>query len=242
MPSPAMTVLLVLHVSAGTIAIISGYGAVIVRKGGRLHRRLGTAFFASMLLMSLMGASLAVIFNQPGNIGGGILAFYLTATGWLAIRQTDQGVGRMQIGFMLIAVVLTGVLFTLGIQVSGKPRSHSSSTLYWVFAALAAVFALTDLSVVLRRGVTGPKRVSRHLWRMCLALFFASGSFFLGQQKVMPAWMQGSPALFVPALAPLILMVFWLGKVRLTSRPQCVAVRRGADPTRADLMLATSRD
>lgn len=49
MPPLAITMLLILHVGTGSIAIISGYGAVIVRKGGRPHRLLGTAFFASML-------------------------------------------------------------------------------------------------------------------------------------------------------------------------------------------------
>jgi hypothetical protein len=49
---------------------------------------------------------------------------------------------------------------------------------------------------------------------MCFALFFATSFFFLGQQKVMPAFMHGSPILFVPALAPLVLMIFWLVRVR----------------------------
>ena len=49
------------------------------------------------------------------------------------------------------------------------------------------------------------------------AAFFAAAFFFLGQPQVMPAFVHGSPILFVPALAPLVLMVFWLARVRLTS-------------------------
>jgi hypothetical protein len=52
---------------------------------------------------------------------------------------------------------------------------------------------------------------------MCAALFVATGSFFIGQQKVMPAFIQGSPVLFILGLAPLILMIFWL--VRVGRRP-----------------------
>ena len=46
------------------------------------------------------------------------------------------------------------------------------------------------------------------------ALFFAAGSFFIGQQKVMPLWMQGSPVLYVLGLAPLAFLIFWLIRVR----------------------------
>jgi len=55
------------------------------------------------------------------------------------------------------------------------------------------------------------------LWRMCLGLFIAASSFFIGQQQVMPVATQGSPLLFIPAFAPLALLIFWLFRVR-TSR------------------------
>jgi hypothetical protein len=70
------------------------------------------------------------------------------------------------------------------------------------------------LKVILNRGITGAPRIARHLWRMCLALFVAVGSFFLGQQRVMPEYMQGSPWLSVPPLAVLATMLFWLLKLR----------------------------
>ena len=52
---------------------------------------------------------------------------------------------------------------------------------------------------------------------MCFALFFAAGSFFLGQQKVMPVWMHGAWYLYVLGLAPLAFMIFWLIRVRIGS-------------------------
>jgi hypothetical protein len=52
---------------------------------------------------------------------------------------------------------------------------------------------------------------------MCFAFFIATGSFFLGQQKVMPKIVHGSPVLFVLAFAPFAVMLFWLIRVRLTN-------------------------
>ena len=76
--------------------------------------------------------------------------------------------------------------------------------------------AIGDLRMIVR-GISGKRRIARHLWRMCFGWFIATGSFFLGQQQVFPAWLRGSPALLVPALLPLVLLVFWMIRVRFTS-------------------------
>ena len=92
------------------------------------------------------------------------------------------------------------------------------ATLYFVFGGLSVFFAALDLKVILQGGLSGAPRIARHLWRMCWAFFIAAGSFFLGQQKVMPVWMHGAWYLYVLGLAPLGFMIFWLIRVRLGKR------------------------
>jgi hypothetical protein len=75
-----------------------------------------------------------------------------------------------------------------------------------------------DFKLILKGGLSGAPRIARHLWRMCAGLTIASGSFFLGQQKFLPPAWHGSPLLFVPVFAPLVLMVFWLIRVRFGDR------------------------
>jgi hypothetical protein len=70
---------------------------------------------------------------------------------------------------------------------------------------------------MLVRGISGKRRIARHLWRMCFGWFIATCSFFLGQQPVFPARLRGSPVLLVPALLPLALLIFWLIRVRFTN-------------------------
>jgi hypothetical protein len=65
---------------------------------------------------------------------------------------------------------------------------------------------------------------------MGLALFIASASFFLGQPKVFPAPLRGSPILVALALAPLVLMIFWLLRVRFTNRFKPGATDLGRTP------------
>jgi hypothetical protein len=49
---------------------------------------------------------------------------------------------------------------------------------------------------------------------MCYALFVASGSFFLGQAQVFPKPIRIGPLLAIPALLPLLLMFYWLARMR----------------------------
>ena len=89
---------------------------------------------------------------------------------------------------------------------------------YYVLAAIISLAAGFDLKLILRRGIGGTPRIARHLWRMCAAWFIATGSFFLGQQRVMPEAVRGSPILLVLGLAPLAFLLFWLVRVRFGRR------------------------
>src|SRR5258708_34412752 len=82
--------LLPVHVAGGIVGMLSGTAALIFRKGGRWHVLAGKVFVASMLIMSTFAVYLAVLKHQPGNIGGGILTFYLNLTAWLTPRRGDR--------------------------------------------------------------------------------------------------------------------------------------------------------
>jgi hypothetical protein len=73
-----------------------------------------------------------------------------------------------------------------------------------------------DIRMLLGEAVVGAKRIVRHLWRMCFGLFIATGSFFLGQQQVFPEFLRKSNVLFIPAVLPLALLIFWVIRVRFT--------------------------
>ena len=52
---------------------------------------------------------------------------------------------------------------------------------------------------------------------MCYGLFIiATGSFFLGQQQVFPAFLRGSIFLTLPALLPVPLLIYWFFRVRFS--------------------------
>jgi hypothetical protein len=94
-----------------------------------------------------------------------------------------------------------------------KPTDGVPVGMRFFMGSVMLLAAAGDIRMLARGGAFGTKRIVRHLWRMCFGLFIATGSFFLGQQQVFPAWLRGSPVLFVPALLPLVLLIFWVFRV-----------------------------
>lgn len=212
--------LLVLHIGGGTLGMLSGAAALLARKGGRLHRIAGSVFVVSMLTAMAVGAGVAPFLSdgQRPNFVAGIMGFYLVATAWLTVRRKAAGAGAVEAAGLVaaLAVATAGVVFI--VQAQGSPTGTidgSPPQAFYVFLILGTFAAAGDLNLILRKGLTGPPRIARHLWRMCVGLFIATGSFFLGQQKVMPEFIQGSPWLYLPVVAPILLMAFWLVRVRL---------------------------
>jgi peptidoglycan/LPS O-acetylase OafA/YrhL len=75
--------------------------------------------------------------------------------------------------------------------------------------------AIGDLSVILRRGIAGTKRIARHLWRMCFGMFIAVGSFAAQGAKILPPGV-GLWVLLASMLLILSLMLYWLVRVLFT--------------------------
>jgi uncharacterized membrane protein len=227
----AAVLALSLHIGGGIAGILSGTAAAVFRKGGRLHRLAGDVFVVSMLTMAGFGAVMATLLLQWSNVMGGAFTLYLVGSAWMTARRRNGGVGGFEVGAMLVGLcIAAGALVVAWVgahrpdgMIDGNPWQPAV-----VFAVVATLAVAMDLRVILQGGISGVARIARHLWRMCLGLFIAAGSFFLGQQQVMPAFIQGSALLYVPAVAPLLLLIFWLVRVRVGSRFRMQMVSAGA--------------
>lgn len=213
--SMVLKILLGAHIASGCAAILSGAIAFAPRKGGALHARAGSWFVASMLALGVSAAILEPFRTPPGSPMNGVFVCYFVLTGWFAARRHDGRSGRFEIFACAVALCVAAATAWAGLTGATTPAGPAP---LFIFAALCLLAGLGDLNVVLRKRLSPVQRISRHLWRMCFAFFIATGSFFLGQQDVMPAAVRGSPLLFVLAFAPFALMAFWLVRVRFGKR------------------------
>lgn len=212
-----MDVLMGVHIAGGGIALLAGAVAVVARKGGSIHARVGTAFVAAMLVLWVTATVLHLAQGKPGSAVGDIFIGYFVATSWAAARRRDGTTGRFEIAACGL-ILATGALIAWSAFTGTAAPTPVGLGPVFVIAGFCVVAGLLDLSAILRTRLTPPQRISRHLWRMCSAFFIATGSFFLGQQEALPQAVRGSPVLLVLAFAPFAVMAFWLVRLRFGKR------------------------
>jgi hypothetical protein len=209
--------LLLLHIATGTLGMLSGFAAAFLRKGSQQHAWAGNMFVLSMMTLSSTGTYLALVKSQPGNVLGGASTFYLVTTAWLTARRSDRGTSVVDWSAMLFVFTLAAIEITLGTEAAMSPtglKYDYPPGPYFFLGSVAVLATVGDIRMLARAGVSGTRRVARHLWRMCFALFIAAASIFMARAQVFPALLQKTGVLILLSFLPLILMVFWLVRVR----------------------------
>ena len=213
---PIWLVLLV-HVLGGTVALVAGLTAIVVAKGGRRHRRAGMVFVASMFVMAVF-ATVVGTYEGKATAVGGLLTIYFVFTGLTTMRPF-AGTGRAQhVALMVVALLIAAFELTVGLIALGRPGGTINGVpggMILFMGTIALLAAVGDGRMIRAGGVQGTRKIARHLWRMCFALFIASGSFFIGQMQVFPQPLRILPLMLALGVAPLFVLLYWMWRVRL---------------------------
>jgi uncharacterized membrane protein len=210
--------LLFLHITGGIIGLLSGAASMSLRKGSRGHRAAGNVFVVAMLIMGACGSTLALMKHQTNNVFGGLLTVYMITTAWLAGHRKDGETSVFDWGALVFGLAIGGSLLTLGVLVTNGQAAQQAGVplgMYFFMGTIPLLAAAGDIRMLMRGGISGTPRIARHLWRMCFGLFIASGSFFLGQQQVFPPAIRKQYILAPLAILPLVLLIYWLVRVRI---------------------------
>lgn len=221
-----MPALLPIHIIAAGLGLLAGAVALAAAKGRVVHRTSGIVFVYAIITMCATAVVSATVKNQPVNVIAGLMTTYLVLTGWSTVRPPADGSRWRDIGLMLMALTLGLVTFTAGLvslAIYGGRLAGLPSFPFFLFGVLGLSGGIGDMNV-LRRGtpLRGAPRLSRHLWRMCMALFIAAASFFSIRARVatiFPAPLTTGMARLVPVLLVLIVMCYWLWRIRARAIP-----------------------
>ena len=219
--------ILIFHICSGVAGVVTGFAAMSLRKGSRWHRLTGNVFFVAMLAMGLSASYLGMLRGQSGM--GGLLACYLVTTGWLTARQRHGETTVFDCVALLFPFAFGALTLVGGIEAAstsnGTFNGDSAGKLFF-WSCVGFLFVAGDIRMIVR-GLSSTQRVVRHLWRMCVSFFVATGSFFLGQQQVFPKAWRGSALWFIPAFLPLLAMIYWLVRVNSPSANKDTSVSSG---------------
>lgn len=222
------------HIGGGSVALVVGTVAAFARKGGRVHRVAGTVFVGAMLVMATFAAVLAVaVPGQLVNLFISVFTLYLVATAWMTVRRRKGAIGLPERIALAVAVILCAPFAILSFQLATgmAPFFRSAVALegpvliaIYSFTSVLAIAAVGDARVVSAGGLAGTPRIARHLWRMCVGLTLATGSAFTnGFARFLPGPYHVPAAFFFPQFLPLLLLVFWLVRIRLPGWPKTSA-------------------
>ncbi len=205
--------LLPFHITAGVLALVFGYAALYAAKGGTLHRKSGMLFVYAMVTMSLTGALMAAIAGSQTNIVAGVLTFYFVTTALVTVRPRPQGTPWMDIAGACFGLAASILAFSAGADMFGRGRPEAAPM--FIFGITGLLASAGDVRMMRAGGLQGARRIARHLWRMCFAMWVAAASFFWGPPRRVPEMIRIPPLMAIAVLLPIAAMVYWLWRVRV---------------------------
>ncbi|GLR69346.1 hypothetical protein [Agaribacter marinus] len=210
---------LVFHIITGSIAVIAGVIALFVKKGKKTHRQSGRWFFYSMILMAITGAILSIILSMPITFIGSVLTIYLIVSSWTLVKNPPNTIRQYDYIYPVVGLTIAAISGYFAYQANLSPDGlyyNYPAGPYLFMAVPASIATLFDIRMLITKGLKGPSRLARHLWRMCFSLFIAIGSFMeqglksIDLSQYVDQWLIDLPSNII-----ILATVFYLVKVHL---------------------------
>src|SRR6187402_3021155 len=141
------TPLLILHVIAGSVGLITGTINLIRRKGDSLHRNIGKIFVNAMLLAGFSAIGLSLLHPNYFLTIVGVFTIYMVGTGYryIRLRLSEVHNDPKALDWMLTyGMALAGLLF-VGLGIKALVEGNMFGTVYFVFGFFGLLYVRADL-------------------------------------------------------------------------------------------------
>lgn len=179
------TAVQLLHIGAGSIALVVAPGAMVARKGGRWHRRWGRIYFWSMAVVALTAVVLAVLRSGPFLFLVALFSFYLAFSGYRVLARKSPAQRATWPDWSMVLVLLAGGVGLLahGARTLGQVETGTVSIVFGVIALLLARSEIEGF----RRPSTDPRAWwFTHMRRMLGAYIATVSAFSVVNFTVLP--------------------------------------------------------
>ena len=210
----------VIHAPAGTIGLVAASVALFAKKGGIFHRKAGTCFTISMLIMLFSGFVAALLKESTDDMFLSVVVIYSVFTAWLTAHHKNNETGFLEhvaLGW-IIAVAIAAFFMNASWSQVGTPNTY----LYW--ASFAVFCAIGDIRNLRRAGLSGIQRIIRHVWRIGFSLIWAALALTDKIVKTLGSNIKELPKeqvlyiIAVPAMLILVIILYWIINILLFSR------------------------
>ena len=206
-----MQFLLLLHMTAGLVALVVAPMAMIVGKGGDWHRRWGKAFFYAMAIVVVTAIILGIARENLLMAMVAVFSFHMIASGYRALYlkrlHEGQRPARMDILIMGLAGAMNGGLFLWGATHLALGHRNSGPIIFLVFGLIGLVFVWRDLQRFFQRESDRREWLYAHMTGF-LGGYIATVSAFsaVNLEMIRPLWLQW----LWPTIVGAPLIVLWV--------------------------------
>ena len=205
----AGTVLLVVHIAAGAVALVAAAIALSTAKGRLHHVRAGRVYAAAMALVCVTALPLAILGADVVLLLVAVFSFYLVFAGWRFARNASGRPQPVDWSCRGVMMALAGLgmwghgvaLFLPGAIRSGLPWRYSDS-LPWPWAP-------PTCGITGHRPCPGRQRIARHLTNMLAGTIATVTAVVVVNVETNPAWL----AWILPTLLITPLIAWWNRRV-----------------------------
>ncbi|MEP7129292.1 MAG: DUF2306 domain-containing protein [Chitinophagales bacterium] len=167
MQSP-ITPALIIHIAAGSVALLTGLLSISASKGQKVHRTSGKIYFWCMLIVAFSAAYMSLINDLSFFLMLSMFAFYSTFAGYRAIRNKSRRADWLD--WLMVA----GAIVTCGFMI------FSGKIILLVFGSIFGFLSITDIKDFSRKEpftIKSKRWLVVHISRMIAAYIATTTAF-----------------------------------------------------------------
>jgi hypothetical protein len=205
-----------IHAPAGTLVLVTAVVAMFAKKGSALHRKAGSCFTVSMMVMLLSGIAAGYLKDSIDDMMLGAIVLYTAFTAWLAVYHKKNETGLLEVIALVWVIGFAITAFSIS---TGWRAVELPPLAYLIWGGIAILCALGDIRNLYQSGLSGTQRIIRHVWRIGFSLLWAALAFTDKIVKMIGAnikGMHGEQLLLIvgmPTMLILITILFWITKI-----------------------------
>jgi uncharacterized membrane protein len=156
-----LSYMLVLHIAGGTVALLTGFGAMLTAKGSKPHRLLGKIYFWGMTAVFVGALFTAIGHNRDFLLMVAFFSYYMTLRGYRILSQKKLYAGQKAAvwdwGFAAVSGLFILALIAWGIWALMK--GSAMGIVGVVFGLIGSNFLFQDMKSFIK-----PPQQKMHWW------------------------------------------------------------------------------
>jgi len=207
------TILLIIHIIAGSIGLLTGTINIIKKKGDKAHKNVGKFFFYSMLINGFAGLIMSLIHRNDFLLIVAVFSIYMVATGqrFLSLKQLHKEQKPKAIDWILTYTMLVFAFLFITYGSYLLINKVNFGIVLLVFGVVSCLMAIKDIKVY--KGNIKEKNywLLLHIQRMVGSYIAALTAFIVVNNHFLP----GIVGWLLPTVIFTPLIVKWTKQYRV---------------------------